>query len=115
MDNISVQEEWEKVKEQLEELFRKRDTKNAELAMTKGIELFLQFLFETNDCAPSQIEPNSLLPLEFKPINVVERLAFIQARPRLFPSFRQLCELMVEQEKLFVKKQIMKKASKPNG
>lgn len=108
-------EEWNELKTILEQLFKKRDSKNTLEAMKKGIDLYCKFLFWTNDQPEQQIEPNVPLLLDYKPVNIEERLAFIYSRPNAYPSFRQLAELMVEQEKLYVKKNIIKKASKHNN
>ena len=110
-----VLEEWEKVREQLSELFQNRSQNKILNVMKKGIGLFLQFLFWSNDRPVSLIKPIPSEPLDCKPVNLEERIAFIISRPILFHSFRQLSELMVEQEKAYVKKNIMKKTSKPNG
>jgi hypothetical protein len=83
--------------------------------MKKGIGLFLQFLFWSNDKQIAVLANTSLSLLEVKPVNIDERLGFIISRPNLFHSYRQLSELMVEQEKLYAKKNIVKKAFKPNG
>ncbi|EKN69570.1 hypothetical protein BABA_09096 [Neobacillus bataviensis LMG 21833] len=102
-------EEWENIKNHLNQLFQERDTKNASKWMEKGIGLFEQFLLWTNEGA---LTPNDSIPnhqLTYKPVNIDERLAFIKARPALYHSYRQLSELMVEQEKLFAKKNIVKK------
>jgi hypothetical protein len=106
-------EEWEGNRDQLEELHRNRDQINTLNVMKKGIGLFIQFLFWSNDRPVSLKEPIPSYPFNCKPVNIEERLAFILSRPNLFHSFRQLSELMVEQEKAFVKKGIVKKASKP--
>lgn len=110
-----LKEEWGRVKDKLEDLFRIRDQKNSLQAMKKGIGLFLQLLFWSNDQPVVIKEPLLFNQVVFKPINLEERLEFVLSRPHLFHSFRQLSELMEEQEKLFVKKNIMKKASKPKG
>ncbi|MDQ0197544.1 YpoC family protein [Neobacillus ginsengisoli] len=108
-------EEWLKVKVVLEELYRNRDQINTLVSMKKGIELFLQFVFWTNEKQVILQEPIPWNHIEYKPVNIEERFEFIMSRPNLFHSFRQLSELMVEQEKQYMKKNIMKKASKPNG
>ena len=108
-------EEWKKDRELLEALHRNRDQKNTLKAMKKGIGLFIQFLFWSNNKPVLLKNSISLNSIEYKPVNIEERLAFIISRPTLFHSFRQLSELMVEQEKIFVKKSIMEKASRPNG
>ncbi|MFB5194535.1 YpoC family protein [Neobacillus sp. KR4-4] len=107
--------EWKNSKMQLEVLFREREYKNTKLLMDKGIQLFIQFLAWSNDLPVALNESLNLKQLEFKPVNVEERLAFITSRPALYHSYRQLSELMMEQEKLFVKRNLLKKASKPNG
>ena len=85
------------------------------MGMKKGIGLFLQFLFWSNDRPISAIESTPLNLLEIKPVNLEERLGFIISRPNLFHSYRQLSELMVEHEKLFAKNKIIKKAFKPHS
>ncbi|WP_342432100.1 YpoC family protein [Neobacillus sp. FSL H8-0543] len=108
-------EEWEKVKPELESLYRNRDQKTTIRGMKKGIALFLQFLFWSNDRQMSALETTPLILLDIKPVNIDERLGFIISRPNLFHSYRQLCELMVEHEKLYAKKKVIKKAFKPKG
>lgn len=108
-------EEWEKVKVELDLLYRNRDQKTTISGMKKGIGLFLQFLFWSNDRQISAIESTSLNLLEIKPVNLDERLSFIISRPNLFHSYRQLSELMVEHEKLYAKKKVVKKAFKPHS
>jgi hypothetical protein len=119
MDDLSVEaavilEEWRTVKGKLEYLFRERDQTNTKSFMEKGIDLFKQFLALTNDrTAPFE----NTIPYDrmaYKPVNLEERLGFIMARPNLYHSFRQLSELMVEQEKLYVKTRI-KKSSRTNA
>ncbi|WP_051633452.1 YpoC family protein [Bacillus sp. UNC41MFS5] len=107
--------EWKNGKGQLEVLFREREYKNAKVLMEKGIQLFIQFLAWSNGLPVPLNESLNFKQLEYKPVNVEERLAFITSRPALYHSYRQLSELMMEQEKLFVKRNILKKASKPNG
>lgn len=103
-------EEWRRVRSMLEDLYRKRDQKNSLHAMKSGIGLFIQILFWSNDLPVSLKEPITSRQFNFKPVNMEERLAFIISRPNLFHSFRQLDELMLEQEKLFVKKNIIRKS-----
>jgi len=108
--------EWKKTRAELENLYHERNQKSTLNGMQKGIILFVHFLFYTNN---QSIDPDgksiSLEDLEVKPVNLVERLTFIVSRPTLFHSYRQLCELVTEQEKLYARSQIIKKASKPNG
>jgi hypothetical protein len=114
-DISNLLKEWENSKDRLEAIFRERDYKNAKVLMEKGINLFIQFLSWSNELPVLLEEPINFNQFEYKPVNVEERLGFIMSRPNLYHSYRQLTELMVEQEKLFVKRSILKKASKPNG
>lgn len=113
-DVTRILEEWQSVKELLDDLYRSRDFKNTKAWMDKGIELFLQFMVQTNDM-PFFKDTIPYDQFEIKPVNLEERLEFIIERPNLYHSYRQLSELMSEQEKHFVKKNIIKKSSKPNG
>jgi hypothetical protein len=106
--------EWESIQSQLAPLFRARDQKNTKEWMKKGINLFLQFLYLTNNeiflsSNGNKINYDQFL---FKPVNLEERIDFIISRPGLYHSYRQLSELMHEQEKQFVKSNIVKKSSR---
>ncbi|XJZ26013.1 YpoC family protein [Bacillota bacterium Lsc_1132] len=107
--------EWQKIKVRLEEQHRNRNQEEICDLMKKGIALFHQFLLWTNEYMDDVQKPTPLFSdLEFKPVNLAERIEFISSRPRLFHSFIQLSELMGEHEKIYQKKQAMKKASKQN-
>ena len=108
----SLLNEWGRIKAQLEKLFLDRDQKNVSDMMNKGIALFVQFLFWSNEKSGSQTEPIPFHQFDFKPVNIEERLRFIISRPKLYHSYRQLSELMVEQEKLFAKRNILKTMEK---
>lgn len=110
-----ILKEWNEMKTRLENLFRDRDQKNAKIIMEKGIALFIHFLCVTNERAAT---PRQAIPYQqftIQPVNLEERLEFIISRPHLYHSYRQLAELMVELEKLFVKKNIRKKSSGQKG
>jgi hypothetical protein len=102
--------EWEKNKDQLEKLHRNRDQKNTLHLMKKSIGLFLEFLFWSNDRPVSLQQPIPCYPIDYKPVNIEERIAFIISRPNLYHSFRQLSELIMEQEKIYAKKRIKQKS-----
>ncbi|PLS03577.1 YpoC family protein [Neobacillus cucumis] len=104
--------EWEDIKGQLEPLFHARNLINTKEWVEKGINLFLQFLYLTNHDNSTPNQKISYHQLSFKPVNLEERLEFIQSRPGLYHSYRQLSELMNEQEKQFVKSNIVKKSSR---
>jgi hypothetical protein len=119
MDNqlavSTLLEEWQAIKFELEEYFRDRNQQGAKVLMDQGINLFIRFLHLTNEDISITRESIPFNEIPYKPVNVEERLSFIQSRPNLFHSFRQLSELMVEQEKQYVKKNITKKSSRPNA
>lgn len=100
--------EWKAVKENLLELFEKRDSVGALQPMKKGIGIFLQAVFWSNH-VPARLNGLNFDKLKVKPINVYERLEFIMNRPGNYHSFIQLSELMAEQEKQFVKHMALKK------
>ncbi|SDL93789.1 YpoC family protein [Bacillus sp. OK048] len=105
--------EWNQLKGELETLYRNRDQKTTLDGMKKGIGLYIQFLYLSNDRQGKDLE--SFDSLEIKPVNLEERLVFILSRPNLFHSYRQLSELMMEQEKLYAKKNILKKRLSQKG
>lgn len=115
-DSISILlTEWNTIKAELEILYRNRDQRNTLHGMKKGIGLFLQFLYGSNDSPVTVKDLKPLDSLKIIPVNLDERLGFIINRPNLFHSYRQLSELMTEQEKLYAKKKIVKKRLSQKG
>lgn len=100
--------EWKKVKQNLLDFYENRDSRGAVLPMKKAIGLFLEAVYWSNH-VPVKLNGMSLEKLKVKPINADERLEFIMNRPGLYNSFKQLSELMAEQEKQFVKHMAIKK------
>lgn len=95
--------EWEKIKEPLQEYFAKRRKKEAAVLMKTATAYFLEFLFWTNG-KPVKLFPRiSYEELEFVPVNIEERLEFIIARQNLYHSSVQLVELFHEMKKLYAK------------
>lgn len=106
-----LMEQWEIIKEKLEDLFKKRDTKAASSLMKEGIGLFIQFLHWANG-KPVALHPEISFPdLPIKPVNVEERLSFLLSRPNVYHSYVQLVQLMVELEKGYYKDLAKKKLS----
>jgi hypothetical protein len=112
---IVLLREWAEIKSSLKSFYRQRDQQNTTKGMKKGLVIFIQFLFWSNEEPILGVKTIPINHLKIKPVNLEERLSFVIARPNLFHSYRQLSELMVEQEKLFAKKMALNKASKPNG
>ncbi|SEM83779.1 hypothetical protein SAMN05192533_10688 [Mesobacillus persicus] len=103
--------EWKKIKGQLEELFATRKTGAAIEPMKQSIALFVEILFWTNK-GPVRFPLMHIEELKIKPVNVIERLEFIIAKPQLYHSYIQLSELLIEQEKHFIKERLLKMNSK---
>lgn len=100
--------EWKNLERKLEELFKIREKQETALLMDKGLSLFHKVLLLVNnkEHIPEQV---SLKEFKIKPINVEERLSFIQGRQGSFHSFKQLVELFKELEKQYAKKASLEK------
>lgn len=102
---------WEEEKRELAPLFAARQPKQAKDGMVRGLSYFLCALHWLNERAVSDIcyweKEVGSLPLS--PLNVVDRLSFIFARPILHHSFVQLDELFTELMKLFYKQMVQQK------
>lgn len=102
---------WEEEKRELAPLFAARQPKQAKDGMVRGLSYFLCALHWLNERAVSDIchweKEVGALPLS--PLNVVDRLSFIFARPILHHSFVQLDELFTELMKLFYKQMVQQK------
>lgn len=109
-----IHDEWNKWKTKMEELHHLRKKEGIIELMKKGITLFLQYLFWSNGKPVCLEKLPSFGALKLKPVNMEERAEFIFSRPSLYHSYVQLCELLNEQEKLFAKECIIKKASSQN-
>jgi hypothetical protein len=107
----TLQDIWGKVKPIIEEMHHQRKKDGIKEAMKKGIGLFLQFLYWSNGKPVFLKELPLFTNISIKPVNLEERVGFIISRPGLYHSYVQLCELMIEQEKLFAKNMMIKKAS----
>jgi hypothetical protein len=99
---------WKEINGLLAVHFENRETNNILIPMEEGIEIFLNLLFLTNDNEWNKDE-TAIIGLQYKPVNVMERLLFINKRPTLYHSFIQLSELITEQEKQYNKKKAIQK------
>ncbi|CUA79454.1 YpoC family protein [Anoxybacillus suryakundensis] len=102
---------WEEEKREFAPLFATRQGNKAKDGMVRGISYFLCALHWLNERAVSDVchweKEVGSLPLS--PLNVVDRLSFIFARPILHHSFVQLDELFTELMKLFYKQMVQQK------
>ncbi|WP_335869681.1 YpoC family protein [Bacillus sp. 2205SS5-2] len=105
--------EWECIQNKLNSLFAERSNE-LDVKMKKGVSLLFKLLFWSND-KPVSLDSwqKSILEYSYKPVNVIERLDFVIARPVAYPSFIQLNELMNEQYKQGMKKIAIKKRRPP--
>lgn len=114
MDNekliSGITEKWDGRKELLSHLFRNRDKVAVVQPMKEAIDDFITFLLLINEKQiPSpEILYENLGELDFKPINLNERLSFILKKPNQYHSFVQLNELYHELLKLHAKMKILK-------
>jgi hypothetical protein len=99
-----VLSEWKLSRNKLDNLFKKRDSEKALPLMKECIHLFEQFLFISNGLNQ---ELDNIKDCKIKPVNVEERLDFIESKPKLYHSYRQLGELFAEQEKQFAKQAVL--------
>lgn len=111
MDNEKVisdiTEKWDGRKEHLTRLFQNRDKEAIVDPMDEAIKDFMRFLLLING-EDETILQEGLLGLEYKPINLDERLSFILKKPNQYHSFVQLNELYHELLKLYAKMKILK-------
>lgn len=102
---------WKQSKLALEGLFKNREGEKILPIMRDSIELFYEYLFISNGKRANAGIDVYLV----KPVNVQERLHFIETKPRLYHSFVQLTELFSEQEKLFAKNMALDKIKNKEG
>ncbi|MGE7601466.1 YpoC family protein [Peribacillus sp. NPDC097675] len=102
-------DKWRLIKRDCETLFSERKAGQALEPMKEGIGLFLSAVYWMHG-KPVQLSAweKHIEECTLKPVNLVERLSFIMERPALFHSFRQLCELFIEFEKLMVRNKLQK-------
>ncbi|WP_423407209.1 YpoC family protein [Heyndrickxia sp. MSNUG] len=99
---------WKQSKLALEGFFKNREGEKVLSIMNDSIELFNEYLFISNGKKVNGKINDYLV----KPVNVQERLNFIETKPRLYHSYVQLAELFSEQEKLFAKNMALSKIKK---
>ncbi|WP_238583574.1 YpoC family protein [Anoxybacteroides amylolyticum] len=102
---------WYEERERLESCFAKRDRTSAREPMIRGISYFLVCLHWLNGKRVERVKEweKEIATLAVKPVNAIERLQFIFARPDLYHSFIQLSELFSETEKLYYKTLVKRK------
>lgn len=106
----NIVNEWNDLRPNLENGFQKREKGIIQPNMLWALSLYLKLLFWTNG-KPVTLNnlKEELDKLTIKPINIGERLLFILEKPYLYPSYLQLTELFVEQQKAFYRYKAMGK------
>ncbi|WP_121612041.1 YpoC family protein [Mesobacillus foraminis] len=104
-------EQWHSLKDDLARKFANRDRANAGESMKFAICLFIEMLYWTNGI-PVHFPLDNMDTLKAKPMNIEDRVSFIMSQPNHYQSYKQLAELMIEQEKLFAKTLLLKKIKK---
>lgn len=101
--------EWKEIESKCQNLFSERKTKLTLEPMKEGIALFFTFIYWIHN-RPVELSEwkQTVNELSIKPVNLIERLAFIVQRPGIYHSFVQLSELFRELEKHYVKSMIKK-------
>jgi hypothetical protein len=102
---LPLLELWKEEKETLVSLFAERNRKAAREPMVRSLAYFLSALFWLNERKVGDLREweKEVKTLPLQPLNCLERLAFIFARPDLYHSFIQLDELFEELTKLVYK------------
>ncbi|MGA9228421.1 MAG: YpoC family protein [Mesobacillus sp.] len=101
----SIIQRWKQSKLALEGFFKNREGEKVLPIMKDSIELFYEYLSISN----GKKVYGKINDYHVKPVNVQERLNFIETKPRLYHSYVQLAELFSEQEKLFAKNKALNK------
>jgi hypothetical protein len=102
---------WKKEEEELSQLFSKKKVLEAKKRMVVQIDQFKRALLICND---QKIDSTTdfihlLLKMDYKPVNVQERLSFIEVRPNHYHSFIQLRACFHELEKINARKKVMER------
>ncbi|SOC37621.1 YpoC family protein [Ureibacillus acetophenoni] len=97
--------DWEQLSKQIHEAHDERNGQASDL-MLKGIHLYEQLIITTSDQENTEINQNE--DYEVLPINGMERLSFIKARPGQYACYRQLDELFKETKKKLARLRVKK-------
>ncbi|MFE4350408.1 YpoC family protein [Peribacillus butanolivorans] len=102
-------EKWKEIEAECGLLFSERKAGQALEPMKQGIGLFLSAVYWMQGMpVVMSAWQGQIKDFTYIPVNMVERLSFILARPAFFHSYRQLSELFREFEKQYVKSRIKK-------
>ncbi|WP_078546142.1 YpoC family protein [Litchfieldia alkalitelluris] len=98
-------ESWSETSDMLSNLFKRRVRNETRGPMLQSISLYIQFLYWVNEQAVPGLQNivSDMLKLEYTPINIEERMAFILSRPDSYHAYIQVSQLFEEGKKYFYK------------
>ncbi|MCP8616665.1 YpoC family protein [Salirhabdus salicampi] len=105
-------DEWKDIRDQLADYFRNKQKNDIYDVMLQQIEQFKWALYYCNNCegpTDSVITKKVIDEMDYVPVNVLERLTFIEENPKHYQSYIQLRALFDEFEKIYARAKVMKK------
>ncbi|MEB1806799.1 MAG: hypothetical protein LPK26_05815 [Bacillaceae bacterium] len=95
--------QWKETRDKLSELYSKRDPTAVKPLMVRMVAQLIQAIYWTNHVPVTTLEQleHHINQLDYKPINISERLSFILTDPAHFHSYNQLKALFEETEKMY--------------
>lgn len=110
-EGIALIEEWKNQSNYISNLFHERKYQEASLPMQLFTKNFIQLLFILNkeEWAVETEGVYKLKSFTYKPLNIEERIQFVQTHSHQYHSYIHLNELYKEAEKLYAKAEILEK------
>lgn len=110
-EGIALIEKWKNQSNYISNLFHERKYQEASLPMQQFTNNFIQLLFILNkeDWDDETDGVYKLKEFTYKPLNIEERMQFVQAHLHQYHSYIHLKELYKEVEKLYAKVEILEK------
>lgn len=99
-------EKWDCLSKEIHAAHDERNGKKAKALMEQGITLFEELMVKTADTEEKELMVNE--KYEGMPLNGMDRLLFIKARPGQYACFVQLDELFKEAKKQFARLRVQK-------
>lgn len=104
---------WKDERDSIATLFQEKKYKEAIKPMQEYTANFLRIILELNHLKPSMhLDQEALEQLKYKPINLSERLDYVDQNPSQYHAYIQLDALYTELEKLSAKVKIIEQAKK---
>ncbi|MBB6452241.1 hypothetical protein HNQ94_000686 [Salirhabdus euzebyi] len=102
-------DDWKSHESELAECFRNKQLQYSEKEMIRQIKQFKTALYFCNEINPKEnLKPSDVSEMEYRPVNILERLSFMEERPNHYHSFIQLRECFHELEKIYARAKVMK-------